>query len=285
MRKLRERAKTIGFVPTMGALHDGHLALVRRARRENDIVAVSIFVNPAQFGPKEDFKRYPRTIGRDEKLLKNLKVDYLFHPTPKAMYPDSYALKISMGSPWVKDRLRKKFFPLLENLCGKYRPGHFEGVMAIVAKLLVLAQCHRTYFGQKDYQQAILIRRMIEDLHFDVIMKVLPTVRESDGLAMSSRNRYLSGDERRRAVALSRTLFWLRGQVRSGTRNILWLKREAARRLKPAVDKIQYFDIVDPQSLASLRRWQTEMVVLTACFVGKTRLIDNVTIKVKNQKS
>ena len=270
MEKERRRGKSVGFVPTMGALHEGHLSLVRRARRENQIVVASIFVNPLQFGPKEDFKKYPRTFAADREMLAAEKVDYLFSPTVKNFYAGDFSTSI-------------KTERLAERLCGQFRPGHFEGVVTVVAKLFNLVRPTHAYFGAKDYQQAVVIRRMNRDLNFGCKVRILPTVREKNGLAMSSRNRYLNAGERKRAAEISQTLFWVRDQIASGKRNIPALRRQAARRLRHFVDGIQYFEIVDPENLKPLGRYQPRMVVLTACFVGKTRLIDNVIMRFSNR--
>ncbi|MBI3314310.1 MAG: pantoate--beta-alanine ligase [Candidatus Omnitrophica bacterium] len=261
----KRRSQTIGFVPTMGALHEGHLSLVRAARKENDCVVASIFVNPAQFGPQEDLKKYPRPIARDRKLLRKAGVDILFLPDSKTIYPQGFSLSVDPG-------------PIAKILCGKFRPGHFAGVATVVAKLFNWVQPDEAYFGAKDFQQCVVIQNLVRDLNFDLEVKILPTVREKDGLAMSSRNIYLAPEDRRRARVISQTLFWVRDQIRKGRRDISKLKREAVSRLRPEVDKIQYFEIADPETLAPLRRFQPHMVALTACFVGKTRLIDNVII-------
>ncbi len=266
MLRLRSRGKTIGFVPTMGSLHEGHLSLVRQARRENDFTAVSIFVNPLQFSPKEDFKKYPRPHEKDRKLLRKVKTDYLFRPEPSSIYPKNFSTVVEPAP------------ELVQSLCALFRPGHFRGVTTVVAKLLHIVQPDRVYFGAKDYQQAIILKRMIHDLNFGCEFCLVPTVREKDGLAMSSRNAYLNPEERLRAAAISQTLFWVRDKITAGDRNLAPLKREAVRLLRETVDQVQYFEIVDPENLSVLTRWQPRMVVAAACFVGKTRLIDNVII-------
>ncbi len=271
MDRLRRQGKRIGFVPTMGALHAGHMALVRAAKKENDVVAVSIFVNPTQFGPKEDFKRYPRPFQKDCRLLRKAGVHFLFYPTAKVMYPEGF----KHSGIWQKPDPKRD---LTRYLCGRHRPGHFQGVRTIVAKLFNVARPHRVYFGQKDYQQARIIAQLIEDLYFDAELRLIPTVRERDGLAISSRNAYLSKEDRKRAVALSRELFWLRRKIRAGGRDIKRLRREALRHLRKAVDRVDYLEIVDPETLKSLKRAQPRMVAAAACYVGKTRLIDNVII-------
>jgi pantoate--beta-alanine ligase len=268
MESLRRKGKTIGFVPTMGALHEGHASLIKKARKENDICAVSIFVNPAQFGPQEDFKKYPRPALQDHRLLVKEKVDYLFYPSTTAMYPEGFATYVEA-----------EHDSLSAVLCGKFRPGHFRGVATVVAKLFNLTGPCRTYFGAKDYQQTVVVKRLIDDLDFNIDLRVLPTVREKDGLALSSRNRYLSDEERRRALVVPQTLFWLQDQIQKGNPNLAGLRRQALERLKRAADRVDYLEIVDPDSLASLRRVQPKMVAALACFVGKTRLIDNVIMR------
>ncbi len=270
MEKKRLSGKQIGFVPTMGALHEGHLSLVRNAKRENDIVAVSVFVNPLQFGPQEDFKKYPRTFSQDKRLLTGVRADVLFFPDPSKIYPEFFQTRVLVG--------KERKSGLTSGLCAKFRPGHFEGVATVVAKLLNLAKPHRAYFGAKDYQQAAVIRRMAADLDMDVKIRVCPIVREKDGLAMSSRNRYLSAENRTRAVSISRTLFEMKASLerkRDSLKNVL---RMARNRLSGQVDRVDYLEIVDPETLEPLTVSKPEMLAVTACFVGGTRLIDNVKI-------
>lgn len=269
MAGLNRSGKTIGFVPTMGGLHEGHLSLVRAARRENDAVAVSIFVNPAQFGPREDFARYPRPLGRDLEMLRKEKVDYLFRPSVRSMYPGGYVTAVEVGAAGY-DRA------IVRRLCGKSRPGHFRGVATVCLKLFHLAGPDRVYFGAKDYQQALIIRRLIRDLNLDIEFRLMPIVREKDGLAMSSRNRYLSPEDRRRAAGLSRILFGIRRGIRAGKTAPGHLRAAALRRLKKIADRVDYLEIVDPHTLAPLTSPQPRMLAAAACFIGKTRLIDNV---------
>ncbi|MBU9889575.1 MAG: pantoate--beta-alanine ligase [Candidatus Omnitrophica bacterium] len=262
----RLRKKKVGFVPTMGALHEGHLSLVRAAARENDVTVVSIFVNPAQFGPHEDYTKYPRAPGADKRFLQKEKVDYLFSPSVSRIYPRDHATHVTVGP------------ELAEVLCGKFRPGHFQGVATVVAKLLNIVGPNRLYMGAKDYQQAAVIRRLIRDLHMNVKLRVMPTVRERDGLALSSRNRYLNAEERRRALALSHALFEFRRNILKKKGTLAFLRAQAVDDLRKTVDRVQYFEVVDPVTFAPLRKVRRKMAVLTACFVGKTRLIDNVII-------
>lgn len=271
-QKVREREKSIGFVPTMGALHEGHLSLVRTSKRDNDLTVVSIFVNPAQFGPQEDLDRYPRPIRRDLGFLRAAKVDFVFVPSARAMYPEGLVRPL---------RIKNAKWPrLAKGLCGKFRPGHFQGVVTIVAKLLDRVRPSRLYVGAKDYQQARVLSQLVSDLGMGVKVCVMPTVREKDGLAMSSRNRYLSKPDRLRARMFSRVLFQLRSDLKKNKASITTLKAQALRKLKPYVDRVQYLEIADPVTLRSLKRSQKKMIALGACFVGKTRLIDNVTIQI-----
>jgi len=273
MRSLRGKGRRIGFVPTMGALHAGHLALVKAALRQNDIVAVSIFVNPAQFGPKEDLSRYPRPFRRDTALLKKAGAHYLFAPSAADLYPAGFTLCV--------DELEHP--GLTDCLCGKSRPGHFRGVMTVCAKLFNLAQPHSVYFGQKDYQQSAVIAVMLREFHWGIRFRRIATVREADGLALSSRNIYLSPEDRKRACALSKTLFFLQEELRRGRKDLPALLREARSRLTASFDKLDYLEIVDPATLKPLVRPQAEMAALGAAFLGKTRLIDNVIIRLSNR--
>jgi pantoate--beta-alanine ligase len=267
LQRERARGKNIGFVPTMGALHEGHLSLVRASSRENDITVVSIFVNPTQFGPHEDYAKYPRVLAKDMKELRTVSVDYLFCPSAAAMYPEDFATFVD-----VRPRLAHV-------LCGKFRPGHFRGVATVVAKLLSLVGSCRLYLGAKDFQQTAVINQLVRDLNMKTRVRVMPTVREKDGLAMSSRNRYLSPDERRRALALSRSLFELKKDLLQKKKSLGSLRARALQTLKKSVDQVQYLEIVDPKTLVPVKKYQKEMIALTACFVGKTRLIDNVIIR------
>jgi len=255
--------KSVGFVPTMGYLHEGHLSLVRRAKEENDVVVVSIFVNPTQFGPGEDFERYPRDLERDRKLLEAEGVDYLFLPDARQMYPRGF-------STWVEVE------GLTEGLCGASRPGHFRGVATVVTKLLNLVRPTRAYFGEKDYQQLQVIRRLVADLNIPVEVVGCPIVREPDGLAMSSRNTYLSPEERSSALSLYRGLKLAEELFRQGERNASAIK-SAVREfiLSHPRTKVDYVEIVDPESLKPVERVKEGDVIALAVFVGNTRLIDN----------
>ena len=233
LEKERARGKTVGFVPTMGALHDGHLSLVRASNRENDVTVVSIFVNPTQFVANEDYAKYPRVLTEDIEKLRAVKVHYLFCPSVAAMYPEGYATFVDVS-------------PRLANvLCGKFRPGHFRGVATVMAKLLNITGPCRLYLGAKDFQQATVISQLVCDLNLSTRVRVMPTVREKDGLAMSSRNCYLSPRERYRALAISRALFaFKKDLLRRKRGKLAGLKARALQELKKNVDRVQYFEIV-----------------------------------------
>jgi pantoate--beta-alanine ligase len=266
---LRRQGKTIGFVPTMGFLHEGHLSLMRRARQECDTVVVSIFVNPTQFGPREDFERYPRDEAGDREKCGSEAVDILFTPTAHDMYPDLPSVFVSVEG--ISDILE-----------GAVRPGHFRGVATVVAKLFSIVKPHKAFFGQKDYQQCAVIKRMVQGLNLDVEIVVMPTIREQDGLAMSSRNSYLSADERRAAAAIHRALRTGEQLVNAGIRepDKLTNKMRAVLREEKGLS-IDYIEVADPESLAPLEAVKEGMVVLVAVRLGRTRLIDNLLIRLK----
>ncbi len=266
MGLFRKKGKRIGFVPTMGYLHEGHVSLVRRARRENDIVVVSIFVNPTQFGPKEDFKLYPRNLKRDKQLLSPKKVDYLFLPIRSSIYPKGFQNCLEPG-------------PLAHPLCSAKRPGHFRGVVTVVNRLFEIVQPDYAYFGEKDYQQAKVIQDMVKTRNLSVHIRTCPIVREKDGLAMSSRNRYLSKTERIRARALSRSLTEAKKIIQDGETNPFQVKKGIRIFLKSYVDKIDYVELADPNKLTPLKRLKLPVLVALACFIGPTRLIDNLVVK------
>ncbi len=262
----RKNVRPVGLVPTMGFLHEGHLSLIRRARKENKTVVVSIFVNPAQFGLNEDYKEYPRDLRKDAALCKKEGADYIFYPAVKAMYPQGYATYVNVEG-------------LTENLCGKFRPGHFRGVTTVVAKLFNIVRPDSAYFGRKDAQQAAVIRRMSEDLDMGIRIIAMPTVREKDGLAMSSRNAYLSPDDRRAAPTVYRALHLARDLIKSGNRDTSKIKSEMRKMLSVAADKIDYISIVDPDDLKDVKKIKGEVLVATAAWIGGTRLIDNIEVK------
>jgi pantoate--beta-alanine ligase len=265
-RSVRSRGKIIGFVPTMGFLHEGHLSLMRQARSESDLCVVSVFVNPTQFGPSEDYSTYPRDLNRDSEMAAGVGVDVIFAPAPEDMYPRGYKTFVE-----VED--------ITEKMCGASRPGHFRGVTTVVAKLFNLVQPHKAYFGQKDAQQAIALKRMVADLNFDVEVIVMPTVREEDGLAMSSRNRYLSPAERQAALVLIRSLNMAEDLAKAGQSDAA----EISRRMRDMIEaeplaRIDYISIVDADTLEDLDLVQGKVLIALAVFIGKTRLIDNVVL-------
>ena len=263
----RGAERPLGLVPTMGYLHEGHLALVRRARGENRSLAVSIFVNPAQFGPGEDFDTYPRDAERDLLLLEREGADLVFTPTLEEMYPRGSVTWVEMGE-------------LSRRLEGEHRPGHFRGVATVVAKLFNLVRPDRAYFGQKDGQQAVVIRRMAADLNLGVEVVVAPTVREADGLAMSSRNVHLTEEERRAAPVIYRALSGAQGLWRKGQGDGEALRREVRRVLggEPLVGAIDYVSVADMATLEELETVAGTAMLSVAVRMGKTRLIDNVVL-------
>lgn len=267
VKMLRKEGKTIGFVPTMGYLHDGHLSLVKAARKHTDVVVMSVFVNPTQFDPKEDFEKYPRDPKRDETMAAQTGVDVIFCPTVKEMYPDGYSTYVTVEG-------------VSRVMCGVSRPTHFRGVTTVVAKLFGIVKPDIAYFGQKDAQQAIIIRKMVSDLNMDIEIKVLPTVRERDGLAMSSRNTCLSDVERRDAAILNQALKRAESIVSAGEKKAAVIKEEMRKMIaeKPAA-KIDYIAIVDPQGLKETETIGKEALIALAVFFGKTRLIDNTMVK------
>src|SRR5689334_98596 len=263
-RAERARGRRIGVVPTMGFLHEGHLRLVDRARERADRVVLSVFVNPLQFGPGEDFTTYPRDLQRDRRLAAERGVDCLFTPDGDAMYPAEPLVRVHPG-------------PLTDTLEGAARPGHFTGVLTVVAKLFHLVEPDIAVLGRKDFQQAMLVRRMVEDLSFGLEVDVAPTVRELDGLALSSRNAYLQGDERRAALALSRALRAVEQAWRGGEADAGPLARRGLDVLRAPGVAPEYLTLVDEQ-MRPVARVDARTVVLVAARIGKTRLIDNVVL-------
>ena len=263
---LQREGKTIGLVPTMGALHEGHLSLVRAARARCAVVVVSIFVNPTQFGPNEDFSKYPRTFEHDCKLLEAERVDFVFAPGVEEMYRKD-------ATTWVTVE------GLSERLCGRSRPGHFRGVTTVVAKLFHVVEPDYAYFGQKDAAQVTIIRRMVRDLDFAVEIMVCPIVRESDGLAMSSRNAYLDPGQRKSATVLYRALMRIQTLADKGERSAARLVEEGKSVLgeQPGV-RVDYLEIVDPETLDPVADISRGALVAVAAFVGTTRLIDNLVL-------
>jgi pantoate--beta-alanine ligase len=261
-----QQVGSVGFVPTMGYLHDGHLALVRRARAENDAVAVSIFINPTQFGPQEDLESYPRDLRRDLELLEREGTDIVFHPSAEEMYPADF-------SSWVEVE------KVTEGLEGAFRPGHFRGVATVVAKLFLIAEPTRAYFGQKDAQQLVVIRKMVRDLNMNLEIVAVPTVREADGLAMSSRNTYLSPQERQAARVLFQALSGAQALYARGERNAEHIRQEMARTIGgQPLAAIDYVSVAHPETLEELGEIEGPALASLAVRIGRTRLIDNIVL-------
>ena len=261
------KGKTIGLVPTMGYLHEGHLSLIRRAKKECDLTVLSIFVNPTQFGPAEDYKKYPRALGRDKAIARRLGVDVIFFPAADKMYPPGFSSYVNVE--WLSTVL-----------CGRSRPGHFRGVATVVTKLFNIVQPDVAYFGWKDAQQAVIIRRFVKDLNMAVKVRVLPIIRERDGLALSSRNKYLSGRERKDALVLYAALQEARRRMMAGEgsakRIISAMKRMIEQ--KKGV-KIDYISVVDAERLTEIKKISGKVLIALAVRIGKTRLIDNIVVK------
>jgi pantoate--beta-alanine ligase len=254
---------SIGFVPTMGYLHEGHLSLVREAKKNNDITVVSIFVNPTQFGPNEDLDKYPRDFERDEILLRGEGVDIIFYPDVKEMYSSNHMTYVNVEK-------------ITDKLCGLKRPGHFRGVATVVCKLFNIVKPDNAYFGLKDYQQVLVIKKMVEDLNMDVDIIPMPIVRERDGLAMSSRNVYLSDEERVSALSLNRSFLLVDDLMKKGIRNSKILIDEVTKFiLSHPYTKVDYVEVVDPDNLENKDRLEGRFLLALAVFVNKTRLIDN----------
>ena len=264
IKTLKEDQLSIGFVPTMGALHEGHLSLVRQARKENDKVVVSIFVNPLQFGKNEDFGQYPRTFDNDCELLSKEDVDIVFNPKAPEMYPNGFCTSVALEH-------------LEDKLCGKSRPGHFRGVATIVLKLFNLINPDIAYFGQKDFQQTVVIKRVVADLNLDVNIKVLPTVRDKEGLALSSRNGYLSETEKKDALCLYKALIRAQTMANAGAKNAKEVTAEMEKIINNCKStKIDYISIVNPETLEAVSEVRSGNVAALTVRVGKTRLIDNI---------
>jgi pantoate--beta-alanine ligase len=273
-RKIRrEQDKTIGLVPTMGALHEGHLSLVREARRMCDVVVVSVFVNPAQFGPGEDFEKYPRDLTKDTALLTDYNVDYIFAPTVDEIYPKGFSTYVTVEG-------------LSEQLEGSSRPGHFRGVATVVTILLNTVRPDFAFFGQKDAQQALVIRRLVKDLAFDTEIVVLPTVREDSGLAISSRNLYLTGEEQQAATVIHRALKAAKNAYKDGERSagrLADLVRSTIEKEPRA--RLDYVSISDAETLERLDKLdERPILVALAAYIGKTRLIDNTILNKTKKK-
>ena len=266
-RRLLQTGKTIAFVPTMGYFHEGHLALMREGRKHGDALIVSIFVNPIQFSHSEDFKTYPGNLDRDVSLAESVGVDLIFAPDTGAMYDNAFQTYIDLEM-------------LPGYLCGTSRPGHFRGVATVVTKLFNIIKPHAAVFGEKDYQQLVVIRRMVRDLNLDIKIIAIPTVRESDGLAMSSRNTYLSEDERRSSLSLFQALKKGQGSAAQGIKDAKQLIREASELIRAyPYTKIDYVAVCDPETLEDVDLVDRPALMALAVWVGKTRLIDNMILK------
>lgn len=270
-RKWQLEGKVIAFVPTMGNLHHGHLRLVKEAKKNADIVVVSIFVNPLQFGPDEDLEAYPRTLQHDEAALESLGVDLLFTPCSEDIYPSGLEQQTFVEVPGLSYMI-----------CGASRPGHFRGVATIVCKLFNMVQPNKAYFGEKDFQQLQVIRAMVSDLSMNLQIFGVPTVREVDGLAMSSRNNYLSSEDRELAPRLYKELCNMSDQIELGRRDFSRLISEQKARLIEAGFKVDYIEIRASESLLQPGHEDTNIVILAAAFLSKTRLIDNIQIQLKS---
>ncbi len=268
-RDFKRRGKSIGFVPTMGYLHRGHLNLVKIAGSKSDVVVVSLFVNPAQFGPREDFHRYPRNFKRDWLLLEKSGCDYLFAPGVRAMYPEGYHTYVNVEK-------------LTGHLEGAVRPGHFKGVTTIVAKLFNLVQPDIAVFGQKDAQQAVVLKKMVDDLNYGIKMIIAPTVRERSGLACSSRNQYLSSEERKQAKVLYQSLQLAKEMIKNGERSVNRLVSKMNKFIdKQPLAEIDYIAVTNAHTLELLNKLKGEVLISLAVRFGKTRLIDNIKTKLR----
>jgi len=267
-RQWRKEGRKVGFVPTMGYLHAGHLSLVRESKKRADVTVVSIFVNPTQFGPREDFKKYPRDLDKDSAYLREAGVDCLFHPDASDVYPPGYRTTVEVQG-------------LQDRLCGKSRPGHFRGVATVVLKLFNIVSPDLAFFGAKDAQQVKIIERMAADLDLSVEVVTCPLVRETDGLALSSRNAYLGPEERRAALVLSRSLRWAEKAVATGERDAATLVAgiRSAIEAEPLA-RVDYVEAVDPETLEPVAEVRGGVLVALAVFIGPTRLIDNIRLRV-----
>ena len=263
----RRNGATIAVIPTMGYLHEGHLSLIDTARRSGaDTIVVTIFVNPTQFGPNEDFAKYPRDFERDAKLCESKQVDAVFAPEAEEMYPED-------SSTWVIEE------KLSQGLCAKTRPTHFRGVTTVVSKLFLATLPHIAVFGQKDGQQARVIKRMVRDLNFPIRIVISPIIREADGLARSSRNKYLSEEEHRNALSLSRGLMKLKAEIESGRTDLAALLAELRASIEAASGSVDYIEAVDAETLEPIEKISGSMMFPVAVYFGKTRLIDNILVE------
>ncbi len=263
----RNLRQTIGFVPTMGAFHDGHLSLIRHCKKENDVCVVSIFVNPTQFGPKEDYRQYPRNKRRDCQLASQAGADIVFYPSVDEIYPPGSSTFIEVPN-------------VTENLCGQSRPHHFRGVATIVAKLFLIVNPDRAYFGQKDYQQTVVVKNMVRDLNFPIKIRVLATVREPGGLAMSSRNIYLTPEARSEANVLYASLKAAKGAIRKGETSAARIKAILRAMIAKTSGRIDYLECIDAETLRPVKQIRGRCAIALAVFFGTTRLIDNIILQI-----
>ncbi len=267
--KYKSKGKRIGFVPTMGALHEGHASLIQKSVHDNDVTVVSIFVNPLQFGPQEDFSKYPRTFKNDKEICEKMGADIIFLPDSGSFYGKNFHTYVDVEE-------------ITEPLCGHSRPGHFRGVTTVVAKLFNTVLPDHAYFGQKDYQQLTVIKKMVKDLDFPIKIIACPIVRDKDGLALSSRNRYLTPDERGRALCLSSSLQTAKRMVKTGERNALKIIKIVRKSIKESIiktDRIDYISLVDAETLEEVPDIKKQSLLAVAVHIGKTRLIDNILLR------
>ncbi|MCX6384567.1 MAG: pantoate--beta-alanine ligase [Actinobacteria bacterium] len=265
--KIKKDGKSIGLVPTMGYLHDGHVSLIKRSKKDCDYTVLTVFVNPTQFGPDEDFNKYPRDFNRDSKIAENEGVDYIFNPDTGEMYSENHSTYVNV------EKLDKI-------MCGKFRPVHFKGVCTIVLKLFNIINPDAVFFGKKDYQQLAIIKKMVEDLDVCVEIAGCETVREPDGLALSSRNKYLTKEERENAIILYKTILFAENEIKNSRKNLPEIKKECIEKLSSNkfVKKIDYFDLRDPENLKEIKKIKSgtnSMLIASAVYIGETRLIDN----------
>ncbi len=267
LKPLIKKDKVIGLVPTMGALHDGHGALIKESVKNCEVTVVSVFLNPIQFGRNEDLDKYPKRLEADAKLAESLGADYVFAPSVAEMYPDGDPLTL------VRDETLESMY------CGAYRPGHFRGVLTVVAKLFLISGANKAFFGEKDYQQVFLIEKMVKDLNFDIEIHRVPIVREESGLALSSRNEYLTADERKQALGISEGLKLAKKAFEGGERGVVRLRDIVLKSVLANRGQVQYVEVVNQKNLQKFNgvlREGDKVVILVAAFFGKTRLIDNI---------
>jgi len=268
LKNIRKEGKTVGLVPTMGFLHEGHLSLAKASSEENDITVMSIFVNPTQFGPNEDFESYPRDLSRDMRLAEEAGVDIIFAPTSEEMYPEGFNTFVDV-------------YGITEKMCGKSRLGHFRGVCTVVNKLFNIVEPDRAYFGQKDAQQAAVIKKMVKDLNMNLSIVICPIVREKDGLAKSSRNIYLNPEERKAALVLYKSLKKAEEAIKNGERDIQTVKRIMENTIAgEKLAEIDYIEICDADTLGDIEKINGRVLIALAVKIGKTRLIDNIILEV-----